>query len=73
MKPDSIVAEVRKARAALLQPYGNDLDALCAALDAKRDPAVRYVSFEPAKTATGARIVSTRSTRTPLRRKHAEA
>ena len=36
MKPDSIVAEVRKARAALLQPYGNDLDALCAALDAKQ-------------------------------------
>lgn len=63
MKPDPIVAEVRKARAALLQRYGNDLEALCAALDAKRDPAVRYVSFETATPINKTSTVRTRSKR----------
>ena len=47
MKRDPIVEEVRKARSALVQRYGGDVNALCDALAARRDAGVRYVAFAP--------------------------
>ena len=45
MKRNPIVEEVRKARSALVQRYGGDVNALCDALAARRDAGVRYVAF----------------------------
>ena len=58
MKPDPIVEEVRKARSALVQRYGGDVDALCDALAAKHDPGVRYVAFAPKRLRGAAEAVA---------------
>ena len=47
MKRDPIVEQVRKARSALVQRYGGDIDALYDALASLHEPGARYVAFAP--------------------------
>lgn len=68
MKRDPIVEQVRKARSALVRRYGGDIDALCDALAARRDPGARYVAFAP-KRLPGAIAAAARHAAPPVARR----
>ena len=58
LKRDPIVEQVRKARSALMQRFGGDIDALCGALASRREPGARYAAFAPKRILESSKAVA---------------